>query len=240
MGQDPAHLSSAPVASTHPMAAGLGSGMAGVLALGADGRAGQLEPAVQLSDGTTQQLTEIKNEFINKLLGGTQQLHVHIIRNKSGASMQVLDANAVTTFVRLSGNRQAVSLAAQMVQEILVNGIDMVQSMPDVSSTPAQAPTLSPAVSAGKMLGFPSQVPPPPHTAGGLSPRQERQTPYLNGPGPGPGQGLEQEHGQGQGQGQAQGQRVQGQSPPPGSMSPPPGQGQGFIQPAQAFQGPYF
>ena len=103
-----------------------------VLALGADGSAGQLEPAILLPDGSHQQLAEIKNEHIAKLLGANQ-VNVVIIRQKSGANVQALDTGHVSTLISMTGLRADVGLAAQMIQEVLVNGIDMVQTMPDVA-----------------------------------------------------------------------------------------------------------
>eukprot|EP01039_Chlorochromonas_danica_P008225 gene8225-9072_t len=94
-----------------------------ILALGKDGTAGHLEAAVNLLDGNLQQVAEIKNEVMGRVVGARSS-NIALIKAKSGASIQVLktDNSKGTTRVLLSGSAQSVGLAAQMVQEVLVNG----------------------------------------------------------------------------------------------------------------------
>lgn len=151
--------------------------MGPVLALGADGTAGQLESPVLLADGSHQQVAEIKNEYLPKLLG-PNQLHVQIIRNKSGASVMVLNSEMAihaptsmsvpSTRVLLAGMPSAVTLASQMVQEVLVNGIGVLQTMPDVQQQ------LPPQQQQQQQQQHQQQQPPPPQTQ---PPQQEQQQP---------------------------------------------------------------
>lgn len=94
-----------------------------ILALGKDGTAGHLEAAVNLLDGNLQQVAEIKNEVMGRVVGARSS-NIALIKAKSGANIQVLktDNSKGTTRVLLSGSAQSVGLAAQMVQEVLVNG----------------------------------------------------------------------------------------------------------------------
>lgn len=105
-----------------------------VLGLGEDGSAGQLEPAKTTPDGLHQQVAEIKANAVGRVVG-KQSATIVLIRNKSGANVQVMrssDPNKTSTTIVMTGLPQCVALAAQMVQEVLVNGIGKLQQMNDV------------------------------------------------------------------------------------------------------------
>jgi len=103
-----------------------------ILALGKDGTSGHLESAYSLPDGTQQQVAEINNDVMGRIVGA-RSATISLIKAKSGANIQVLksDQTKGTTRLILSGNTQTVSLAAQMVQEILVNGTGKLLKMAD-------------------------------------------------------------------------------------------------------------
>jgi hypothetical protein len=111
-----------------------------VLALGSDGQAGHLSPVKVQPDGSHQQIADIKNEVLSKFLGN-QSSNLTLIKNKSGASIQIMKcldpakANYYTSFA-LTGLPQYVTLASQMVQEILVNGASRLIQMPDAVAAP--------------------------------------------------------------------------------------------------------
>lgn len=108
-------------------------------ALGADGKAGLLESAVTLAEGLQQQIAEIKNESMSKVLG-KGSVNLELIKIKSGCSLRVLgpggDVNRQDTpgYTRLVilGAPDNVSIASQMIQEVLVNGTGKLEQMPDV------------------------------------------------------------------------------------------------------------
>lgn len=105
-----------------------------VLALGEDGTAGHLHPIVLLSNGMYQQLAEVKNDRIGRVIG-KQSSNLNLIRNKSGANLQIMkstEPSSITTQISMVGAQNCVALAAQMVQEVLVNGIGKLQQMSDV------------------------------------------------------------------------------------------------------------
>ena len=105
-----------------------------VLGLGEDGTAGQLEPAKVMPDGMHQQVADIKTDLVGRVIG-KQSATAILIRNKSGANVQIIrptDPTKTTTMIVLTGLPQCVSLASQMVQEVLVNGTAKLQQMSDV------------------------------------------------------------------------------------------------------------
>ena len=152
-----------------------------LLALGEDGKAGQLEPPKLLPDGQYQQVAEIKNELVGAFLG-KQSVNVNLIRSKSGVLVDVVKPLDVAkgythTAILLTGPAANVALAAQMIQEVLINGVTKLLQMPDVvaanpninmpsgSSPPASLPTSYIAV----------QGPVPARTAADLSTQQITQ-----------------------------------------------------------------
>eukprot|EP01038_Epipyxis_sp_PR26KG_P007440 gene7440-10136_t len=108
-----------------------------VLALGEDGTSGQLESAISLPDGTHKQIADVKNDVAGKVVGKNHS-NLTLIMSKSGASVQANKPDAFTigmTRIVMIGMPHAVQLAAQMIQEILVNGTGKILAMPDVPST---------------------------------------------------------------------------------------------------------
>jgi hypothetical protein len=128
-----------------------------ILALGKDGTSGHLESAFTLPDGSQQQVAEINNDVMGRIVGA-RSATLALIRSKSGANLQVLKADNVkgTTRLVLSGSSQSVSLAAQMVQEVLVNGTAKLLKMPDAPTSIKGNPQLmlSPHVDAEGMNYF--------------------------------------------------------------------------------------
>lgn len=129
----------------HPPSATMGQ----VLALGQDGNAGQLKPARMLSDGMFQQMADVKNEIISKVVG-VQSSTANLIQIKSGAQVSIVGCTDLPkkfthTSVVLTGSSPCVALASQMVQEVLVNGTAKLLQMNDASPsflTPNVAPTV--------------------------------------------------------------------------------------------------
>ena len=115
-----------------------------LLALGDDGKAGHLEPPKLLPDGQYQQLAEIRNELVGKFLG-KQSVNVNLIRSKSGVLVDVVkpldQSKGLThTAILLTGQAANVALAAQMIQEVLINGVNKLLQMADmVSANPSIA-----------------------------------------------------------------------------------------------------
>lgn len=103
-----------------------------ILALGKEGTSGHLESAFALADGSHQQVAEINNDVMGRVVGA-RSATIALIKTKSGANLQVLKADNTkgTTRVVISGSSQGVSLAAQMIQEVLVNGTAKLLKMPD-------------------------------------------------------------------------------------------------------------
>lgn len=108
------------------------------LALGADGSAGFLEPAVALPDGMRHQIAEVRNDSIGKIIGkgsGT----IILIKSKSGANLVIHQdrfegRNNAMNFTKVSiiGSQQCVQMATQMIQEVLVSGVGKLYHMSDV------------------------------------------------------------------------------------------------------------
>lgn len=114
-----------------------------ILALGKDGTSGHLESAFSLPDGSHQQVAEINNEVMGRIVGA-RSATLALIKSKSGANLQVLksDHTKGTTRVVLAGTAHSVTLAAQMVQEVLVNGTGKLLKMPDAPSNLKPAPMM--------------------------------------------------------------------------------------------------
>eukprot|EP01035_Chromulina_nebulosa_P017139 gene17139-22653_t len=106
-------------------------------ALGSDGSAGYLESSVQMTDGSHNQIAEIKNEYYTRYLGNSV---LSLIRSKSGANIFTIQNNNEPlrvgyTRLTIIGSLAAVTTASQMIQEVLVYGIGKLQLMPDVQPT---------------------------------------------------------------------------------------------------------
>ena len=128
--------------------------MGQVLALGQDGNAGQLKPARMLSDGMFQQMADVKNEILSKVVG-VQSSTANLIQIKSGAQVSIVGCTDLPkkfthTSVVLTGSSPCVALASQMVQEVLVNGTAKLLQMNDVSPS-FQTPNVAPTVFYGNM-----------------------------------------------------------------------------------------
>jgi hypothetical protein len=119
----------------------------GSFSLGADGKAGLLEPPMLIEGGLHQQIAEIKNSMLGRIIGkGGSTLA--LIKTKSGATLQMVkapyvsvdgtsvepDPNASSKIIVI-GSPDSVSLATQMIQEVLVNGTGKITSMPDRPQT---------------------------------------------------------------------------------------------------------
>lgn len=171
--------------------------MSAALALGDDGTAGQLESAMQLTDGSYQQIAEIKSHALSKLMGKLNS-NITLIMTKSGANIQILKADPMrgsTKLVLTASNSQTIQLASQMVQEILVNGVTKLQQMPDVLRS-----TLPPMPSSSGVPLMPPQgayypmqgmQPPQPHNMSRppvmymQAPMAQQQQMYMAPPQPG-------------------------------------------------------
>eukprot|EP01037_Dinobryon_pediforme_P018041 gene18041-18278_t len=128
-----------PVPQPQPVAAAVVAPSGQILALGEDGKAGILEPARVLYDGNHQQIAEIKNELVGKFLG-KQSVNINLIRSKSGAQVEAVkpidpSKGFTHTAILLTGLPQQVSLASQMVQEVLINGSAKLLQMADAATS---------------------------------------------------------------------------------------------------------
>lgn len=122
-----------------------------ILALGKDGTSGHLESALTLSDGNQQQVAEINNDVMGRVVGA-RSATIGLIKSKSGANLQILKADSTkgTTRVVITGTAHNVSLAAQMIQEVLVNGTAKLLKMSDA---PTQVKQSSPILLATRSDG---------------------------------------------------------------------------------------
>ena len=110
--------------------------------LGTDGSAGFLEPPVHLADGMSHQVAELKDSASQSILGKTSNM-LPLISKKSGAKVQTPQPGQDSgkpvrpgfTRVHIVGSPSSVTLASQMIQEILINGTGKVHQMPDVPLT---------------------------------------------------------------------------------------------------------
>eukprot|EP01041_Mallomonas_annulata_P002939 gene2939-5774_t len=131
------------------MGGGVGGGMPsasspGILALGADGQAGQLLPATTMTNGMQHQVAMLKKTIAGKVIGKGGTV-LNLIKQKSGASCVVEHQPTATgqlqqsaaalgqeiCRINITGMPQCVTLASQMIQEVLVNGPGKLQSMAD-------------------------------------------------------------------------------------------------------------
>lgn len=117
-----------------------------ILALGKDGTSGHLESAFSLPDGSHQQVAEVNNDCMGRIIGA-RSTTISLIKSKSGVNVQVLkaDQSKNTTRVILTGAPPNVTLAAQMIQEVLVNGTAKLLKMPDAPSPPPPTPQMKSA-----------------------------------------------------------------------------------------------
>lgn len=144
-----------------------------VMGLGADGSAGRLEVAMPVQDGLYQQVAVIKNDLVGRVVGA-RSATITLIKSKSGVTATVdkleggIGPNQSMTRIVLLGTQQSVVLAAQMVQEVLVNGTAKLLKMPDVpcsvpaASTPipASAPASGAPAPTGQSYALKAAMPP--------------------------------------------------------------------------------
>lgn len=133
----------------------------GVQYLGADGKAGQLMPVTAMGGGFHHQIAWIHHTWFDALSGGANAPNLALIRTKSGARLSVddsIDGDRLQVKVDIIGYFQNVSLAAQMIQEVLVFGTGRLEAMEDAKVGPggavqdggmAGAAYLDPAAAAG-------------------------------------------------------------------------------------------
>lgn len=114
------------------------SGGAPMLVLGEDGSSGHLEAATTLHDGLQLQVAMIRPNALPRLVG-EQHANIALIKEKSGSSLQVLKGDSFNpnTTVIVIGLPQCVTLAAQMIQEVLVNGTAKLQRMAEIPMSTA-------------------------------------------------------------------------------------------------------
>ncbi len=180
---------------------------AATLALGEDGKAGELEAAVKQADGSYQQVAVMKNNAIGRLQG-RNSANIELIKSKSGANVTVApaDNSKATTKVFLTGTNQMVALASQMIQEVLVNGVGKLQQMIDVpraQPAPSTAPQqdcqqqqiqqqqpqyVQPAVQQAPFQGMPPAMGQP--QPGYYPPQQQQMPPHMMSPQQGMPMGL--------------------------------------------------
>jgi rRNA processing protein Krr1/Pno1 len=96
---------------------------AGVQYLGADGKAGQLMPTAVMGGGYHHQVALIHHTFFDILCGGATAPNIYLIRQKSGARVSIdeaMDRDRVHVKLDIMGYYANVSLAAQMIQEVII------------------------------------------------------------------------------------------------------------------------
>lgn len=129
----------AAVAQSAPVSAPVAA--AGVQYLGSDGKAGQLMPAASIGNGYHHQVALIHSSWFDILSGGSTGPNLALIRAKSGARVSVdesaLERDRTHVKVDIVGFYASVSLAAQMIQEVLVYGTGRLEVMEDAKVGPA-------------------------------------------------------------------------------------------------------
>jgi rRNA processing protein Krr1/Pno1 len=114
----------------------------GVQYLGADGKAGQLMPVTAMGGGYHHQIAWIHHTWFDALSGGANAPNLALIRTKSGARLSVdesIDADRLQVKIDIVGFFQNVSLAAQMIQEVLVFGTGRLEAMEDAKVGPGSS-----------------------------------------------------------------------------------------------------
>mmetsp|Transcript_13192 Transcript_13192/g.13663 ORF Transcript_13192/g.13663 Transcript_13192/m.13663 type:complete len:394 (+) Transcript_13192:1-1182(+) len=114
----------------HPSQAPVGQG------LGADGSSGRLMPPTQLNNGLIHQVVYVLKSLMQRILGPNNTI-MYLIIVKSGANVEI-EASPVLatggqemTKINLVGPSGGVTLAGQMIQEVLINGPDKLSALPD-------------------------------------------------------------------------------------------------------------
>lgn len=114
----------------HPSHAPAGQG------LGADGSSGRLMPPTPLNNGLVHQIVYIIKGLMPRILGPNNSI-MYLILVKSGANIEIEAATVLATGgqemtkINLVGVPNGVTLAGQMIQEVLINGPDKLSALPD-------------------------------------------------------------------------------------------------------------
>lgn len=104
--------------------------------LGADGSSGRLMPATSLANGMVLQIVYILKNLMSHI-AGKDFATLALIMSKSAAQVQIEQASVIASGgqemckINVVGAPASVSLAGQMIQEVLINGPDKLAALPD-------------------------------------------------------------------------------------------------------------
>lgn len=104
--------------------------------LGADGSSGRLMPATALANGMVLQIVYILKNLMSHI-AGKDFATLALIMSKSAAQVQIEQASVMASGgqemckINVVGAPASVSLAGQMIQEVLINGPDKLAALPD-------------------------------------------------------------------------------------------------------------
>lgn len=104
--------------------------------LGADGSSGRLMPATSLANGMVLQIVYILKNLMSHI-AGKDFATLALIMSKSAAQVQIEQASVMASGgqemckINVVGAPASVSLAGQMIQEVLINGPDKLAALPD-------------------------------------------------------------------------------------------------------------
>jgi len=104
--------------------------------LGADGSSGRLMPPTPLANGLVLQIVYILKNFVSHI-AGKDFATLALIMSKSAANVQIEQASVMAhggqemCKINVMGTAPSVSLAGQMIQEVLINGPDKLTALPD-------------------------------------------------------------------------------------------------------------
>mmetsp|Transcript_22521 Transcript_22521/g.32899 ORF Transcript_22521/g.32899 Transcript_22521/m.32899 type:complete len:732 (-) Transcript_22521:333-2528(-) len=108
--------------------------------LGADGLSGRIMPATPMNNGMMHQVVYVYKSLMGRI-AGKEFATLALMMSKSGANIQIEQALVLGTNgqemckINIIGNQQGVTLAGQMIQEVLINGPDKLMSLPDASAS---------------------------------------------------------------------------------------------------------
>jgi hypothetical protein len=104
--------------------------------LGADGSSGRLMPATSLANGMVLQIVYILKNLMSHI-AGKDFATLALIMSKSAAQVQIEQNSVMATGgqemckINVVGAPASVSLAGQMIQEVLINGPEKLAALPD-------------------------------------------------------------------------------------------------------------
>mmetsp|Transcript_21156 Transcript_21156/g.30596 ORF Transcript_21156/g.30596 Transcript_21156/m.30596 type:complete len:733 (+) Transcript_21156:32-2230(+) len=107
--------------------------------LGSDGLSGRIMPATPMSNGMMHQVVYILKNLVGRIAGNNFAT-LALMMSKSGANIQIEQAPVMTSRgqelckINVIGSQQGVTLAGQMVQEVIINGPEKLMSLPDASA----------------------------------------------------------------------------------------------------------